>query len=241
MRSSGPARSSDSLEDSPTAGDPLRRSSERRRKYWRQPPGAAPRATYPVPDRRHLICTVGGVSNDTDRYEYSDVLRSGDETYRPAAIGRRRADAKWEGRIEFVAETGVKRVSTEVETTQPDADAFRYWAKGIGVAYLEGALTRALGRPTPSGITSTAEPRSPAVHPLLDPFEVHAQGERLLEDQLNALETDHVRNIVRAYEIRSPESAASLSRSDLIAAILAAVRNDRQRASDNPRDKGVKK
>jgi hypothetical protein len=182
------------------------------------------------------------MANDTARYEYLDVLRSGRETYRPAAVGRRRSDGEWEGRIEFVAETGFKRVSTDVETTQPDAEAFRYWANGIGVAYLEGALVRALGRRTVSATTLTAEPRSPAAHALLDPFEVHAQGERLLEDQLNALETDHVRNIVRAFEIASPESAASLPRTDLIAAILAAVRRtDWQPARRTPRDNGGKK
>jgi hypothetical protein len=93
-----------------------------------------------------------------------------------------------------------------------------------------------------SATTPTAEPRSPAARALLDPFEVHAQGERLLDDQLNALETDHIRNIVRAYEIASPESAASLPRSDLIAAILAAVqRNDRQSKSQTSRDKRGKK
>ena len=182
------------------------------------------------------------MANDTARYEYPDVLRSVGETYCPAAVGRRRSDGEWEGRIEFVAETGVKRVSTDVETTQPDAEAFRYWANGIGVAYLEGALARALGRRTAFAATPTAEPRSPAAHALLDPFAVHAQGERLLEDQLNALETDHIRNIVRAYEIAPPEPAASLSRSDLIAAILAAVqRNDRQSTSQTSRDKRGKK
>jgi hypothetical protein len=82
------------------------------------------------------------MANDTARYEYPDVLRSGGETYRPAAVGRRRSDGEWEGRIEFVAETGFKRVSTDVETTQPDAEAFRYWANGMGVAYVGGALAR---------------------------------------------------------------------------------------------------
>lgn len=134
-----------------------------------------------------------------------------------------------------MAETGVKRVSTDVETTQPDAEAFRYWSNGIGVAYLEGALTRALGHQPASAPAPTAEPRPPAAHALLDPFEVHAQGERLLEDQLNALETDHIRNIVRANEIASPESAASLSRPDLIEAILAAVQRDARRSTS--RDK----
>jgi hypothetical protein len=196
----------------------------------------------PVREARHLICTVCRVGNDTARYEYPDVLRSGGETYRPAAVGRRRSDGVWEGTIEFVAETGVKRVSTDVETTQPDAQAFRYWTNGIGVAYLEGALARALGSRTGSAATPTAEARSPAAHALLDPFEVHAQGERLLDDQLNALETDHIRNIVRAYEIASPESAASLSRSDLIAAILAAVRRkDTQSTRETSRNKGGKK
>ena len=242
MRTSRPARSSDSLEDSPTAGDPPRRSSEPRRKYRRLPTGGRRGRANPSRSRRHPICTVCGVADDTARYEYPDVLRSVAETYRPAAVGRRRSDGEWEGRIEFVAESGVKRVSTDVETTQPDAEAFRYWANGIGVAYLEGALARALGPRTASATTPAAEPRSPTAHALLDPFAVHAQGERLLEDQLNALETDHIRNIVRAYRIASPDSAASLSRSDLTGAILAAVqRNERQPKSRTSRDKRGKK
>jgi hypothetical protein len=164
------------------------------------------------------------VGNETARYDYPDALRSGGKTYRPTAAGRRRSDGEWEGWIEFVDAAGVKRVSTEVETTQSDADAFRYWATGIGVAYLEGALARALRRQTPSATKPMAEPGAPEAHALLNPFEVHAQGERLLDDQLNALETDHVRNIVRAYELASAESSASLSRSELIAVIQAAVR-----------------
>lgn len=88
------------------------------------------------------------MANETARYEYPDVLRSGGKTYRPTAVGRRRSDGGWEGWIEFVDAAGVKRVSTEVETTQSDANAFRYWATGIGVAYLEGALARALERHT---------------------------------------------------------------------------------------------
>jgi hypothetical protein len=173
--------------------------------------------------QRHPICTTFPVANETARYEYPDVLRSGGKTYRPAAAGRRRSDGEWEGWIEFVDAAGVKRVSTEVETTQSDADAFLYWATGIGVAYLEGALGRALEHQTASPTKPTPEPRASA-HALLNPFEVHAQGERLLDDQLNALQTDHVRNIVRAYELASAESSASLSRSELIDVIPAAVR-----------------
>lgn len=181
------------------------------------------------------------MGKDTARYEYPDILRGAEGTYRPAAVGRLRSDGEWEGWIEFVGSDGVKQVSTDVETTQPDAEAFRYWANGIGVAYLEGALARALRRRTAPAPEQRAEPGSPEARALLDPFEVHAQGERLLEDQLNALETDHVRNIVRAYEIASPQSAASLSRSDLIAAILAAVRpRDRQPSSPTSRDKRTK-
>jgi hypothetical protein len=164
------------------------------------------------------------MGNETVRYDYPDLLRSAGETYRPTAVGRRRSNGEWEGWIEFVDVAGVKRVATDVETTQSDADAFRYWADGIGVAYLEGALARALERPTASATKPMAEPRSPAAHALLDPFEVYAQGERLLEDQLNALESDHIRNIVRAYELASPESSESLSRSELVAVIQAAVR-----------------
>ena len=179
---------------------------------------------------------LSGVGNETARYEYPDVLRRGEETYRPTAAGRRRSDGEWEGWIEFADASGVERAATDIETTQPNADAFRYWADGVGVAYLEGALARALERrSTLLSTTPPAEPRPPGAHAILDPFEVHAQGERLLESQLGALEVDHLRNIVRAYEISSPESAASLSRSELIAAVLAAVRRTESRSTPRSR------
>jgi len=63
---------------------------------------------------------------------------------------------------------------------------------------------------------------------ILDPYAVLAQGEDLLIDQLAALDPQHLRDIVRAYEIASPETALVASRAELTAHILAAVRERRR-------------
>ncbi len=116
-------------------------SSERRRKYRPRPSGHCLVATRwrrltPGSTRSARPC---GVGNKTVRYDHPDVLRSAGETYRPTAVGRRRSNGEWEGWIEVVDAVGVERVATDVETTQSDADAFRYWADGIGVAYAPGS------------------------------------------------------------------------------------------------------
>jgi hypothetical protein len=58
--------------------------------------------------------------------------------------GREAADNIWEGWIEFVPRSGGHALATPRETTQPNRADLEYWASGLTVAYLEGALERAL-------------------------------------------------------------------------------------------------
>ncbi len=63
--------------------------------------------------------------------------------YIPQACGGVADDGLWEGWLEFVADSGVVR-RTPRETEQPNRDSLLYWAEGLSIAYLEGALARAL-------------------------------------------------------------------------------------------------
>ena len=76
--------------------------------------------------------------------------------------------------------------------------------------------------PAPSIVHAQAP--APVVRPILDPFDVYAQGEEILIAQLEALDTSHLRDIVRAYELKSDEQAASASRLELASAIVTATR-----------------
>jgi hypothetical protein len=113
----------------------------------------------------------------------------------------------------------------------------------LSPTYLEGALARARERPmvvvtktapplfdTPAAATHLATADRPKPEAILDPYAVFAQGgEALLVDQLAALDTHHLRDIVHAYDIASPETSVVASRGELTAHILAAAR-ERQRA-----------
>lgn len=50
------------------------------------------------------------------------------------------------GLAEFERTTDGRRFSTDVETTQPNAEALLYWSTGLTAAYFEGALERATNR-----------------------------------------------------------------------------------------------
>jgi len=82
-----------------------------------------------------------------------------------------------EGWIEFVDLEDDERLRTDIETMQPNERAFRYWAAGVGPAYLEGAFRRASSRAADGSARL-----DPSLSPLrqravLDPFEVDAMGE----------------------------------------------------------------
>jgi hypothetical protein len=61
--------------------------------------------------------------------------------------GQQRADATWEGWIEFhPSDPNHPVLMTEQETSQPNRTALEYWADGLEPVYLEGAFARAQGR-----------------------------------------------------------------------------------------------
>src|SRR5438309_9054430 len=142
------------------------------------------------------------MTDKTVTHEYADVLESlVAKRYRAWAIGCARSDGRWEGWIEFVDLTGDERLRTDIETRQSNEQAFRYWAAGVGPAYLEGAFRRARSDAA-DGSAGLAPSRSPVPQPaVLDPFEVDAQGEGRLAAHLRALDVDRIRDIARAYEL----------------------------------------
>ena len=176
--------------------------------------------------------------------DYEQTIAGADGTrWAARACGRQGAGNLWEGWIEFVPlDLEQKPVRSRRETTQPSREDLLYWATGLTSVYLRGALTRALEpplvRPTPGRAkphfdgpapSITASGATRGVHPILDPFDVYAQGEGILIAQLDALDTSHLRDIACAYELMTAEQAASASRLDLANAIVNAARTNATR------------
>ena len=173
------------------------------------------------------------MTDKTVTHEYADVLESlVAKRYRAWAIGRARSDGRWEGWIEFVDLAGDERLRTDIETRQSNEQAFRYWAAGVGPAYLEGAFKRARSRAA-DGSTGLASPLSPVPRrAVLEPFEVDARGERLLAARLRALDLDRIRDIALEYELVPPKIAAFATRAELIVEILATVASARRELAE---------
>lgn len=170
--------------------------------------------------------------------EFEDVLTgSNGKAYEARACGRHRADGLWEGWLEFVPKDGSEVLQTGRETTQPQHDDLLYWASGLTIGYLDGALLRVLRPAAPvrrrAGTTTRpayTEPaggegaRATAAVPqaVLDPYAVYAQGADILRSQLMALDEGQLRNIIRTFEL-ARGGIAALSRTDLIALIMGSV------------------
>jgi hypothetical protein len=65
--------------------------------------------------------------------------------YDVRVFGRERADGTWIGWIEFIDPSG-RVLRTDRETTQSSAGQVQYWAQGLELTYLDGALDRAKRR-----------------------------------------------------------------------------------------------
>jgi hypothetical protein len=171
--------------------------------------------------------------------DYENTIAAADGSrWAARACGRKGPGNMWEGWIEFVPlDLEQQPLRSRRETTQPSREDLLYWATGLTAVYLRGALTRAfeppLVRPTPPRVKPHFEGPAPSVvapapssgvHPILDPFDVYAQGEGILISQLDALDTQHLRDIARAYELMTADRAASASRLDLAGAIVNAAR-----------------
>ena len=177
---------------------------------------------------------------------YNDITAEDGSVWGARAVTRT-AEGHWEGWIEFIPRSaGRTPLRTRAETTQPNHAAVKYWASGLTVTYLEGALERARVRPSPaveppasrpifdapapsgSRVQSDRSATRPA--PILDPVAVYAQGERLLQDQLRALDHDHLREIALAYELVTIDAARTLTTAELTELIVAAARSQFARA-----------
>jgi hypothetical protein len=176
------------------------------------------------------------------------ITHPGGGTYVPRVCGREAEDGLWDGWIEFDPAGGGATLRTPLETRQPNRRDLEYWATGLTVAYLEGALQRALDHRDlpPSGPDEASEPAydSPAPastphrpatgarvrrHAILDPYHVYEQGEDVLRRELSALDATHIENILIAYGIGDPGSATgAIDRSRKIEAIVAAARRGLQ-------------
>jgi hypothetical protein len=162
----------------------------------------------------------------------------GGANYAPRACARLGEDGMWEGWLEFSdLETGVV-IRSGRETTQPTRDDVMYWATGLTRVYLEGALARALpadartvvervaveptfdGPAPPRSADRASPPRA-----VLDPFVVFAQGERVLRQELSALDIDHLRGVIRAHGLEGGVAVDSPVPAVLVEYIVAEVRS----------------
>lgn len=74
---------------------------------------------------------------------FLEPLRDADGTlYKVRVYGREREDGTWIGWLEFTDPTG-RILRTGRETTQSSREQVTYWAEGLELTYLEGALDRA--------------------------------------------------------------------------------------------------
>jgi len=173
------------------------------------------------------------------------IAAPGGKTYLAQAVGKEVDGGHWDGWLEFQGvEDGMGALASGRETTQPNRKNLEYWAQGLTKVYLEGALSRAISLAEPprertpivaeparfsepaSRSPNTFSPRPLSRRAILDPFQVYAQGEKILLGELNALSRDHLENIAAAngIGIRRPGGIKSASKEDLIEAIIGEAR-----------------
>ncbi len=75
------------------------------------------------------------------------VMDSRGDMYFAEAVGRQREeDSLWEGWLEFEPLDPLRAsISSMRETTQSNRRDLEYWAQGLSMVYLQGALARAEG------------------------------------------------------------------------------------------------
>lgn len=167
------------------------------------------------------------------------IASKGGDVYAVRACGRATAAGTWEGWLEFEPVDGSPVIRSGRETTQPNRDDTEYWATGLTMVYLEGALERALNPPTtadpdPVDVPAYDGPRPnsvPAEPPVvtdsvLNPFSVYRKGEEVLRRQLGALSGWHLVNIILDYELsdQSPSTLSTTREQVLIELIVSQVK-----------------
>ena len=139
------------------------------------------------------------------------------------ACARRRHDG-WVVWFELEPLGGGSVLRTDRETTQPDREAAARWARGISRVYLEGALARATASHGTFERPSTTSESAPERDAVLDPLEVVACGETHLQRRLEALSTDHLRDVARTQRTMLAGVLANATKGELVAAIVAQTR-----------------
>lgn len=189
--------------------------------------------------------------------KFSEPVRGGDgNLYWAQACGGVSDDGLWEGWLEFESDGAAIRSARETE--QPNRADLMYWAQGLTMTYLEGALDRAqrlaegpvarppvtrnfLGKPRfdRPARADFQVPQPIAIEPraILDPFAVYGEGEDVLRSQLNALSRDQLMNIVTAYRLDAPITAHT-TRVEVADAILRAVRRSARPDADEEAAQG---
>ena len=171
--------------------------------------------------------------------------------YFAQAAGKETDGGLWEGWLEFLpVDESSEALCSERETTQPNRKNLDYWAQGLTVVYLQGALGRALAKQNPPRVTTeerseasrfpaprhVSRPPSSASfkpRPILDPFAVYAQGEHILRSELGALSRDQVETIATAYGFtparRQTDGNGNSDGSDLVDLVVNGVRSAESR------------
>ena len=170
-------------------------------------------------------------------HDYGRVRSADGAVYVVRACGSEMDASRWQGWLEFEPEGGGPTLRSTRETTQPNRQDLVYWATGVTPVYIEGALNRALkplvrpvaapvpppafDGPAPSGVTGPAP-----VSSVLNPFSVYRKGEALLRDQLHALSTWHLVNIIIAHDLSEipVEELNLMPANELTELIVASVR-----------------
>jgi len=171
--------------------------------------------------------------------QFSRHVRDGAAVFRARACGAPMSDGRWTAWVEFIPLDRGQPLRSPRETTQPNRTDAEYWASGLTPVYLEGALRRAQCPPVRKKIESLeptfnqpaadlADPYDlpPPSDAVFDPVSVYQKSEGLLRQQLRALSSWHLVNIIRAYGI-SQEPASVLNQLPapaLIARIVVACR-----------------
>ena len=170
-------------------------------------------------------------------HEFGLVTASNGETYHVRACGSALDGVRWQGWLEFEPVDGGETLRTSRETTQPDRAATIYWASGLTLVYIEGALNRALNllvltvpepppEPAFDGPAPPFQVREAPETSVLNPFSVYRKGEVVLRNQLHALSAWHLVNVIRDHELSEMpvEELNTLTQAELVELIVANVR-----------------
>lgn len=170
-------------------------------------------------------------------HDYGLVRSTDGAVYHVRACGSEMDESRWQGWLEFQPITGGLPLRSGRETTQPNRVDLVYWATGVTPVYIEGSLHRALNPVVRAAIVPEAPPAfdgpaptsvqaPPPANSVLNPFSVYRKGETLLRDQLHALSSWHLVNIIVAHRLSEipVEQVQLMSAAELIELIVTSVR-----------------